>query len=258
MNYFYTLFLYFFIYCILGWIAEVFFCRLVLGKWTNRGFLYGPYCPIYGFGGIIVVLFLEPFKINPILIFVLGTLLTTMLEYITSYILEKLFDAKWWDYSHIPLNINGRVCVFNSILFGILGLFATYIIHPHVQNIITKIPNSYLEYIFFIILLLLTIDLMATLNTLLNFKSKLKYLHEIKEKIKLKNNSYVQNNELIKQLEELKYEFIHKKHMLKNRLIHAFPDMTMNKFNESFEELKIAIHSYKLKKNKKDVSKSKK
>lgn len=253
MDYVYTLFLYFFIYCILGWITEVLYCRLSLGKWTNRGFLYGPYCPIYGFGGIMVIIFLRPFIATPPLIFLLAFFLTTLLEYVTSYAMEKLFDAKWWDYSHLPLNINGRVCLLNSVLFGILGLFVTYIIHPYVQSLVIKIPVEYLEYIFLSILLLLTIDLMATLNTVLNLKSKLKYLHEIKDKIHEKANSSVQNSELIKQLEEFKLDFINKKDMLKNRLIDAFPNMEMPKFSDSFEELKIAIHTYKqIKKNKKN------
>ena len=104
MNNLFVLFLYFFIYSVLGWCTETLYCRLCEGKWTNRGFLYGPYCPIYGFGGVIVV-FLSPFSYSPILIFILGFILTSMLEYITSYIMEKLFDAKWWDYSHMPFNL---------------------------------------------------------------------------------------------------------------------------------------------------------
>lgn len=257
MNYIYTLFLYFFIYCILGWITEVLYCRLCLGKWTNRGFLYGPYCPIYGFGAMIVALFLSPFSYSPILIFLFACLLTTILEYFTSYIMEKLFNAKWWDYSHLSFNINGRVCLLNSTLFGILGLFVTYIIHPCIKNLILKIPSEYLEYIFLSILILLTVDFVATLNTVLNLNSKLKFLHELKGKIKSKSNSNNPDNELIKQLEELKFEFMNKKDILKNRLINAFPNMKMHKFGDSFEELKVAIHNYRLnkKKNKSQINK---
>ena len=256
MNFIYLLFIYFFIYSILGWVAEEIYSRLNSGKWTNRGFLYGPYCPIYGFGGIMIVFFLQPFNNNPIIVFLLGCLLTTLLEYFTSYIMEKLFDAKWWDYSHMPFNVKGRICLLNSILFGILGLFITYLIHPNVEKIIKNIPTTYLEYIFLGILLLLTIDFTSTLNNLLNLKSKLKYLHEIKNKIQQKTNSTIQNNELINQLEEIKLDFINKKDILKNRFFVAFPNMEMPKFKETLEELRLAIHEYRRKnKNKKKIKK---
>lgn len=245
MNYMYSLFLYFFIYSVLGWLTEEIYCRLCEGRWTNRGFLYGPYCPIYGFGGILVIIFLEPYYNNPIIIFSLACLLTTTLEYITSFLMEKLFDAKWWDYSHLPFNIKGRVCLLNTVLFGILGLFITYIIHPNISNIVSQIPNSYLPYIVFAIFIALVVDLICTLNTIFNLKFKLIYLSEIKNKIQLKTNSNIQNSELIKQLEDLKIDFINKKDMLKNRLINAFPNMEMPKFNEAFDELKLAIHTYR-------------
>ncbi len=251
MDYIFSLFLYFFIYSVLGWITEEIYCRLCEGQWTNRGFLYGPYCPIYGFGGILVVIFLEPFYSNPIVIFFLACLLTTTLEYITSYIMEKLFDAKWWDYSHLPFNLKGRVCLLNSVLFGILGLFITYIIHPNIQALISNIPNIYLPYVVFIIFVILVIDSICTLNTILNLKVKLSYLSEIKNKIQIKTNSSIQNSELIKQLEDLKLEFINKKDTLKNRLINAFPNMEFPKFNDTFDELRLAIHTYRIdKKNK--------
>jgi len=248
MEIFYKSFLYFFIYSVLGWIAEMLYCRLFEGKWTNRGFLYGPYCPIYGFGGIIVAFLLKPFSSNPVLIFLLGCILTSLLEYITSYIMEKLFDAKWWDYSNIPLNINGRVCLLNSVLFGILGLFLTYIVHPYTESLISKIPIIHLPHIVFFILIFFIIDIITTLNTILNLKEKLKIIHDIKDQIQIKTNSNVQNIEIIKQLEDLKLKFMNKKETLKNRLINAFPNMDMPKFKESFDELKVAIHNYRTKK----------
>ncbi len=224
------------------------YCRLFEGKWTNRGFLYGPYCPIYGFGAIIVAFFLKPFFNNPILIFLLGCILTSLLEYITSYIMEKLFDAKWWDYSNIPFNLNGRVCLLNSVLFGILGLFLTYVVHPYTEALISKIPSIHLPHIVFLILIFFIIDIITTLNTILNLKEKLKIIHDIKSQIHIKNISGSQNIELIKQLEELKLKFINKKQTLKGRLVNAFPNMEMPKFKETFEELRVAIHNYRIKK----------
>ena len=106
MQTFYLYIIYFFIYSILGWCTEMIYCRICQGKWTDRGFFYGPYCPIYGFGAIIIISFLTPFIDNILLVFLFGVILTTILEYLTSYFMEKIFDARWWDYSTLPLNIN--------------------------------------------------------------------------------------------------------------------------------------------------------
>lgn len=106
MSAFYYVFLYFIIYSILGWICEVIYCFVLDKKITNRGFLEGPYCPIYGTGGLIVVYFLLPVKNMPIAVFVLGMILASILEYITSFVMEKLFDTRWWDYSNNRFNIN--------------------------------------------------------------------------------------------------------------------------------------------------------
>ena len=122
MSPFYIFILYFAIYSILGWGCEVIYCSLPAKRFINRGFLNGPYCPVYGIGALIVLYLLEPYKTSPFLVFLLGIFLTSLLEYITSYILEKTFHAHWWDYSKRKYNIYGRVCLLNSTLFGILSL----------------------------------------------------------------------------------------------------------------------------------------
>jgi len=237
MNMFYELFIYFFIYSVIGWMTEMIYCRLYDGKWSDRGFLHGPYCPIYGFGGLIVLIFLEPFSNNKLLVFLLAMILTSLLEYITSFLMEKIFDAKWWDYSDKPLNINGRVYIFNSILFGILGLIATYIIHPYIKIFVNNIPDILILYMVHILIIILTVDFTKTLNSLLNFKDKLKEIEAIKEALKEKSDST--NRIIANKFEELKQNLIERrlKHSDK-RLIKAFPALKFNKLNNAFEELK--------------------
>ncbi|HBB29668.1 MAG TPA: hypothetical protein DC000_10580, partial [Clostridiales bacterium] len=111
---FYVNFIYFIMYSVIGWICEVIFCSIPEKKFINRGFLNGPLCPIYGFGALIVIFFLTPFKDSIFLVFIFGLIVTSTLEYFTSYAMEKLFHSKWWDYSNNRFNINGRVCLLNS------------------------------------------------------------------------------------------------------------------------------------------------
>ena len=108
-----TYFLWLMIYSIIGWIYESTLCSITNKKLINRGFLNGPYCPIYGSGAILVILILGRIK-NPVLLFFLGALVTCSLEYLTSYVMEKLFHARWWDYSQRKFNINGRVCLIGA------------------------------------------------------------------------------------------------------------------------------------------------
>ena len=125
--------LYFFAYSILGWACECLYCGIPARRFINRGFLEGPYCPIYGCGALIVILVLDPLKGHPLLLF-LGAMI------FTSWLMEKLFHSKWWDYSERPFNINGRVCLLNSLLFGIMGLAVMYVVHPFICDVFEHIP----------------------------------------------------------------------------------------------------------------------
>ena len=114
-------FLLFFFCSMLGWLMEV-TCKLFqFHRFINRGFLIGPYCPIYGFGAVFVTLLLSGFSDHPIAVFLLAMLVCGTLEYVTSYVMEKLFHARWWDYSQRKFNLNGRVCANTLIPFGLLG-----------------------------------------------------------------------------------------------------------------------------------------
>ena len=109
----------FFIYAFLGWCIEVIYCGLNEGHFINRGFLNGPVCPIYGAGGVCVILFLTPIKDNIPLLFVGSAVLTSAMELITGYLLNKIFHARWWDYSDAPFNVGGYICLKFSFSLNI-------------------------------------------------------------------------------------------------------------------------------------------
>ena len=116
-------FLLFIIYAIIGWCMEV-ICKLIqYKKFVDRGFLIGPYCPIYGVGALLITLFLNKYTQDPVVLFVMAVVVCGVLEYLTSYFMEKIYHARWWDYSSKKFNINGRICLSNLIAFGILGMF---------------------------------------------------------------------------------------------------------------------------------------
>ena len=135
-------FLLFMIYALAGWILEVIYALFADKKLTNRGFLIGPICPIYGVGCVLIILLLTPYKNHPIGLFVLAIVICSILEYFTSYFMEKLFKARWWDYSNRKFNINGRICLETMIPFGIVACFIIYIVNPFVVEILNKMRNQ--------------------------------------------------------------------------------------------------------------------
>ena len=173
--------LFFFIYSFLGWICECIYCSIPAKKVINRGFLLGPYCPIYGFGALLVIHFLRPFTNHIIPLYIAGVIVTSILEYFTSWLMEKLFDTKWWDYSTYPFNINGRVCLKNSLLFGIMVLFVYYVVHPRIVHFVIGIPHPLRIVIALVLIACIVYDLYHTTMALLR---KNKDFVEIEESIK--------------------------------------------------------------------------
>ena len=243
MESFFIFFMYFFIYSVLGWIVETLYCRTLDGKWTNRGFLFGPYCPIYGFGALIIIAFLQNFKSSFIAVFFLGMIFTSILEYLTSFLLEKLFDAKWWDYSKMKFNINGRICLLNSLEFAFLGVVLTYIVHPTISNLILKIPIDLVQLISFSLITIMAIDVGFTISTLLNLKEKLITLKESAEKLMEKNTlqEKLSENYLYTQLSELRKNLATKGNFQIKRILEAFPDFEFNGLKSQINEFKLEL-----------------
>ncbi len=135
----------FFVTAMLGWVMEV-TCKLIqFHRFINRGFLIGPYCPIYGFGSVLITLLLSRYAQSPAVVFLMGMVICGTLEYLTSYLMEKLFHARWWDYSQKRFNLNGRVCANTLIPFGLLGLGIIYGVKPFLFGIFALIPQTTMD-----------------------------------------------------------------------------------------------------------------
>lgn len=181
---FYELVWIFIIYAFIGWCTEVSYAALDTGKFVNRGFLNGPYCPIYGCGVVIVVAILTPLQDNLVILFIGSILLTTALEFVTGYILEKVFHNKWWDYSDKPFNVKGYICLKFSIYWGLACTFIMKIVHPAIYKTITWIPFIPGIVILSIFMCVFIVDCCITVSTILKFNKRLKLMDEMAASIR--------------------------------------------------------------------------
>ena len=168
-------FVLFIIFSFLGYLLEVIFCVIKEKRIDNRGFLYGPICPIYGVGALLMILIFHIFKIynieaTPIKIFLISFFGSIILEYLTSLILEKIFHSTWWDYSDTPLNINGRVCIFYSFFFGIAGLVIAYVLIPYIEKMLINVSPIQYEMLALVFMFLFASDIAITVNSIINFE----------------------------------------------------------------------------------------
>ncbi len=259
---------YFIIYSFLGWIMESIFRSIIEKKVINTGFLIGPICPIYGFGACIMFLFLGNLKNNTILLFLISFTVLTLWEYIVGVLLEKIFNTKYWDYSDHKFNFQGRICLTNSIYWGILGILFIKFIHPFVQNILGKIDIKLLKFIIIIATITFIVDIIVSIIKVKNIKVNLQKVEklnkEIKEKlkeVKLKakeTNQDVEKLEVIENLQKLVEKLKKQRNktiirLYKNvyRLKRAFPAIDTKEFREILNK-KIEINKLKnLKKSRK-------
>lgn len=164
--------IYFFIYAFLGWIMEVIYALFIHGHFVNRGFLFGPICPIYGFGAIILIMTTKKLYKRPVLKFIIATVSFTVFEYLVSLILEMLFGLRWWDYTNDFLNIQGRVSLLYSIFWGVIGLILLEKLHPYIQDKIQKLTkgnaNNLQKIICFILIGILLLDTIFSVLKYLN------------------------------------------------------------------------------------------
>ena len=151
-------FLLFMLYSFIGWCMEVTGKLIQYKRFINRGFLVGPYCPIYGTGAILITFLLNRYTNDPFVLFIMAILVCGTLEYLTSYFMEKIYHARWWDYSQRKFNINGRVCLNTIIPFGLLGLFIMYVSNPFLIKHIESLPEVWLNGLFWTILVIYLID----------------------------------------------------------------------------------------------------
>lgn len=166
--------LYFFIYAFLGWVLEV-ICKLFeKKKFVNRGFLIGPICPIYGYGVLGIVLLIGNNTNDILSVFLKAIFICSILEYVTSYLMEKLFKARWWDYSKRKFNINGRICLETMLPFGLLGCFIVYFLHPLVKRFVSLFNPALVIVISIILFVIYIIDSIVSFNIMNKIKSEIK------------------------------------------------------------------------------------
>ncbi len=175
----------FIIYAFLGWISEVAFAAVEKGTFVNRGFLNGPVCPIYGVGMLAVVLVLWQLRNNILLLFLGSALLTTALEWLTGFVLEKFFHDKWWDYSDMPFNLNGYVCLKFTILWGLAAAFVVGAIHPLIVFLITKTPRTAGIILLIFFFTLFSVDFLVTLAALFKLPKKLRAMRELEKSLRI-------------------------------------------------------------------------
>ena len=265
----YQIFLLFIIYSFIGWTCEVLYCSIYQKKFVNRGFLYGPICPIYGCGALILFFFLMPLAYNVFLLFFSAMFLMSVLEYFVSWAMEKLFDTKWWDYSHYKFNINGRVCLLNSTLFGVMGVIAVKFVHPMVLKLIYSLNDFWTKTFAIILLSTFIVDLAFTLKSLVDFKIYLRrfedfiqfllhkveqekwvidihdnieeFVKKIKEKIsshETSDNSIALVNENLNREIDKKLSIFSEKRKAYKRYVIKFPKMKSKRFSKSLNHIK--------------------
>ena len=201
-------FLLFISYAFLGWCMEV-ICKLIQYKrFINRGFLIGPYCPIYGWGALLITILLQKYNNDPLTLFILAMVICSILEYVTSYFMEKIFKARWWDYSTKKFNLNGRICLNTMIPFGLLGLLMIYVINPFLFNLYGSFNREVLYTITIIIATIFIIDNIVSLVILTSVREDNKLLE--------KDNTEEMSKKVI--------ERIKSHNILSRRLLAAFPD----------------------------------
>ena len=208
---FYYLLYNFIFYSFFGWIYESCFVSFREKKWVNRGFLNGPIVPLYGTGATLIYIFLSPMKGQYLSVYLVGAVIATALELVTAFLMEKLFHAKWWDYSNFKINYKGRICLAATAFWGVLALLVIELIQPLMDRLINWIPREIGEYGGYVILLIFFSDLTVTVLATVKFDQKLAGIQQLRtelseyiEGIKLSDGKEEWRNKLEKhQISEL-------------------------------------------------------
>jgi len=269
---FYDVVICFFLFGFCGWVCECVFCSFNEKKIINRGFVNGPICPIYGFGGLVVVYLLAPLRDNILLLFLGGTLATTALEYMTSVVMEVLFDTRWWDYSSQKWNIRGRVCLKFSLMFGALSVAAVKLLYPPFEALLLWLPTGGKPWIAWGCILMFAADCAVTTYSILSLNGKLAELKRASTELRQRLEAFqgealsIQEHlerfradrseksaELRKGLEELAARWEAGKESVTQKFQHrrimdAFPGMRSTKYQEQLADVKAAFVEFKNKK----------
>ena len=245
---------YFIIYSFLGWCLESIYKTIIFKKPTNSGFLYGPFCPMYGIGAILMI-WAGQLSSNPIVIFIMAFLIFSVWEYLVAVIIEKLFKTKYWDYSDLKFNLQGMVCLKNSLYWGILGILLIYMIQLVIRNLTEMIPDDILVYVDVILMIAILVDTVITIFRIMFIDKKIRQVFEIGETIKekilelknidLKEKAHIDNlQRLISDLKEKQDILKIKIYKRIIRLKKSFPEMKSENLTK-FMTQKISLDSLK-------------
>lgn len=178
-------------------------------KFINRGFLIGPYCPIYGWGALAITILLKRYMEDPLVLFVMSTLICSIIEYLTSYFMEKKYHARWWDYSNKKFNINGRICLETLIPFGILGVAIMYGTNPILFKLYNQIPQLVINILTAILFIGFIVDNIISSNII--------------SSINVEGNKLIKDN--TEEITEKIKQVLRQKSWLHRRLINAYPGL---------------------------------
>ena len=274
---FWSAFLIFILFSFIGWISEVIYVGVTSAhKFVNRGFLHGPLCPVYGFGGVVILMLPPSLYATWIPLFLASMILCTTVEYFVSWLMEKLFHTRWWDYSHYKIQLNGRICLLNSILFGFLGVVVIHFVYPLMTDLLNSLGQTWISISGMIILAVLSVDIFFTVRKLVDFANVMKKLKDFGETL---NSHYGQEewfrkdsfmdmiNSVIERAENRKEEFsqkiLEKIEKLQNlhlpsveSFLKKFPSIKSAKYREELNMIKEKVHqkielSKKIKNNEK-------
>ena len=198
---------------------ETIFVGIQKKRIVDRGFLIGPYCPIYGVGALVMIFYLTQYKDNILTVFILGVVICSLLEYFTSYVMEKLFKTRWWDYSNNKFNLNGRICGFNSLLFGIAGVLVIYFVQPSLDLFLSRLNDTFLIIINVICFVLFFVDMIISLRVANKFKNTIKGIN-------CKKDSTEEFSRLVRET------IINNNKILQQRLYFAFPGIDLKRLRD--------------------------
>lgn len=175
--------LFFFIYCFLGWVWESCYVSIKKREWINRGFLHGPMLPIYGSGAIIVLICTIGVRDQIVLTFLFGMIGATILEYVTGACMERLFRVRYWDYSHMPLNLKGYICLPVSLGWGVFSVLLVRVIHVPIENLVLQIPERIAEVVSVVCSSAFAVDFTLSFSEAMDLRDMLIRLSDSNEKI---------------------------------------------------------------------------
>ena len=200
--------LFFYIYCFFGWIIESTYVSVCTGNWVNRGFMRGPVIPIYGTGAVIVLFAVIPFRTSPILVFIVGTVAASILEFVTGFVMERIYKVRYWDYSDKPFNLCGYICLFNSLCWGVLSILLIYLVHSWIEKGVLFLNDMVLLSIDSGISSLFIVDLFNSSTTAVELKRMLDNSQKLKDDLMNIHNKMIEFNTAIangkEKMDELK------------------------------------------------------